>query len=87
MKKIIRLTEGDLHRIVKETVEKILEVDAWDKYPAEDQNEAMLDMNMNDRTSGEFANAYVRKDPMVKNMKGSTLRDLLKMRMGNNITN
>lgn len=45
------------------------------------------DMNMNDRTSGEFANAYVRKDPMVKNMKGSTLRDLLKMRMGNNITN
>jgi hypothetical protein len=86
MKKIIKLTESDLRRIVKESVKILLEKeDAWAKYPAEDQNEAMLDMNMNDRTSGDFANAYAREDPMVKSIQGSTLRDMLKARMGNDI--
>ena len=32
MKKIIRLTEGDLHRIVKESVKRILK-EAEDNYP------------------------------------------------------
>lgn len=86
MKQVIRLTEGDLHRIVKETVEKILrEGNAWGSYPMEDQNEAMLDMNWNDRSSGEWADAYLRGDPMVQKVKGSTLRDMLKARMGNDI--
>ena len=85
MRQIIRLTESDLHKIVKESVERILKEGTWDKYPVEDQNEAMLDMNMNDRTSGDFANAYTRDDPMVKKINGSTLRHLLKARMGNDI--
>ena len=85
MKQIKRLTEGDLRRIVRESVEKILEMDAWDKYPEEDQNQAMLDMNFNDRTDGEWANAYTRDDPMIKNIKGSTLRHMLSAKMGNNI--
>lgn len=29
MKKVIRLTEGDLHRIVKESVKRILKEDTW----------------------------------------------------------
>lgn len=85
MKNIIRLTESDLHNLVKETLKNILEGDAWGKYPVEDRTEAELDANMNDKTSGEFANAYTRDDPMVKNIEGSTLRDMLKASMGNNI--
>lgn len=85
MKKIIRLTESDLHKIVKESVRRILEGDAWEKYPIEDRTEAELDANMNDKTNGEFANAYTRDDPMVKNVEGSTLRDMLKANMGNDI--
>ena len=30
MKKVIRLTEGDLHRIIKESVKRILREDAYD---------------------------------------------------------
>jgi hypothetical protein len=85
MKKIIRLTESDLHNLVREAVKNILEGDAWSKYPDEDITQAELDANMNDKTSGEFANAYVRKDPMVNNIHGSTLRDMLKASMGNGI--
>jgi hypothetical protein len=70
---------------VKEAVKKILEGGAWSKYPDEDITQAELDANMNDKTSGEFANAYVRKDPMVNNIHGSTLRDMLKASMGNGI--
>lgn len=81
----ISLTESDLHNIVKEAIKSILEGDAWGKYPEEDRTEAELDANMNDKTSGEFANAYTRDDPMVKNVEGSTLRDMLKANMGNNI--
>ena len=68
MKKIIRLTESDLHRIIKESVRRILREGAWDKYPAEDQANAELDSNMNINTSGEWADAYKRDDPMVKNI-------------------
>lgn len=33
MKKLVRLTEGDIHKIVKESVQKILnEVDGWQTY-------------------------------------------------------
>ena len=47
-KNIIRLTESELHQIVKESVMKILKENAWEKYPAEDQTEAMYDMNLNE---------------------------------------
>ena len=85
MKKIIKLTESDLHNIIKESVKRILEGDAWAKYPEEDRFEAELDANLNGMTSGDFANAYTRNDPMVKNVEGSTLRDRLKADMGNDI--
>ena len=84
-KTIIRMTEADLHNIVKESVINILKENAWGKYPTEDQTEAMYDMNMNDRTSGEWADAYKRNDPMVKNIKGSTLRHMMSDTMGNDI--
>lgn len=83
--KQIALTESDLHALVKEAVKNILEGSAWSKYPDEDITQAELDANMNDKTSGDFANAYVRKDPMVNNIHGSTLRDMLKASMGNGI--
>ena len=83
--KHIALTESDLHALVKEAVKNILEGGAWSKYPDEDITQAELDANMNDKTNGDFANAYVRKDPMVNNIHGSTLRDMLKASMGNGI--
>ena len=89
MKKIIRLTESDLHRIVKESVEKILREGAWDKYPEKDRNEAMLDMNRNieDDFLGlgvPFSTAYAQlDDPMIQHVKGSTLNSLMSDRVGN----
>ena len=88
MRKVIRLTESDLHRIVKESVEKILEMDAWGKYPEVDQNEAMLDMNLNVYEDPSLVYSYTKlNDPNIENIHGSTLRDKLKGEMGNNITN
>jgi len=84
-KKTIRLSERDLHNIVKESVMRILKENAWGKYPETDQNEAMLDMNMNDRTSGAWADAYTRDDPMVKNINGSTLRSMMNPTLDDNI--
>ena len=85
MKQVIRLTESDLHRIIKESVRRILRENAWAKYPAEDQANAELDSNMNINTSGEWADAYKRNDPMVKKIGGSTLRDMMNGTLGNNI--
>jgi hypothetical protein len=45
----------------------------------------MLDMNMNDRTSGAWADAYTRDDPMVKNINGSTLRSMMNPTLDDNI--
>ena len=84
-KNIIRLTESELHQIVKESVMKILKENAWEKYPQEDQTEAMYDMNLNVDTNGAWADAYKRNDPMVKHIKGSTLRDMMSATMGNDI--
>lgn len=85
MKQVIRLTESDLHRIIKESVRRILRENAWSKYPAEDQANAELDSNMNINTSGEWADAYKRNDPMVKNIDGTTLRHMMSGTLGNNI--
>lgn len=85
MGRIIRLTESDLHRIVKESVNRILRENAWGKYPAEDQSNAMLDMNINTDTDGAWADAYKRNDPMVKNIDGTTLRHMMNRELGNNI--
>lgn len=84
MKQVIRLTENDLHKLVKEAVEKILREGAFDKY----QNDLMdieLDRNMNVDDTG-FSNAYAQlDDPMVKRVKGSTMRSMMSDRLGNNI--
>ena len=86
MKQIIRLTESDLHKLVREAVQKILrEGGAYDKYPAQDQMDAELDSNMNRLDDTGFAHAYAMGDPMVKNMRGSTMRDMMSDTMGNDI--
>ena len=85
MKKIIRLTESDLRRIVRESVERILGEGAFDKYPGEDQMNIALDRNMNTERDTGFAHAYAMGDPIVKNMKGSTMRHMMSDTMGNNI--
>jgi hypothetical protein len=76
-KTVIRMTEKDLHNVIKECVVKLLRENAWGKYPTEDQTEASYDDNMNIRTSGEWADAYKRNDPMIKNIHGSTLRHMM----------
>ena len=58
-KKLVRLTEGDLHRIIKESVEKILqEGQGWDTF------KNLSKMRVDDYEDGEF-----RKD--VGNLLGS----------------
>ena len=39
MKQIIRLTESELHKIVKESVQRILKEDEWDAYLQQDDDE------------------------------------------------
>jgi hypothetical protein len=85
MKQIIRLTESDLHQLVREAVQKILREGAFDKYSAQDQMDAELDSNINRLKDTGFAHAYAMGDPMVKNMKGSTMRDMMSDTMGNDI--
>ena len=85
MKQIVRLTEGDLHRIVKEAVNRILKEGAFDKYPGEDQMNIALDSNMNTQDDTGFAHAYVMGDPMAEKMKGSTMRHMLHNQMGNRL--
>ena len=85
MKQILRLTESDLHRIVKDAVNKILREGAFDKYPGEDQMNIALDSNINTQDDTGFAHAYVMGDPMAEKMKGSTMRHMLHNQMGNRI--
>ena len=87
MKQVIRLTESDLHQIVKGAVEKILrEGGAYAKYPTQDQMDAELDSNINRLDDTGFAHAYaIMGDPMVKKMRGSTMRSMMSDTMGNDI--
>ena len=85
MKRIIRLTESDLHQLVREAVKKILREGAFDKYPTQDQMDAELDRNLNSDEDTGFAHAYAMGDPMVKNMRGSTMRNMMSDTLGNDI--
>ena len=71
--------------LVKEAVKKILREGAFDKYSTQDQMDAELDSNMNRLDDTGFAHAYAMGDPMVKNMRGSTMRDMMSDTMGNDI--
>jgi hypothetical protein len=86
MKKIIRLTESDLNSIIKKSVNRILKEMAFDKY----QNDLMdieLDSNQNINDLG-MAAAYSRmNDPMIKNVTGSTMRNMMSDTLGNDISN
>ena len=60
-KKLIRLTEGDLHKIVKESVQRILnETDGWQTYfgdnmpPAEKEFREMMGGSSINQSSIEF---------------------------------
>lgn len=85
MKQVIRLTESELRQFVREAVEKILREGAYDKYSTQDQMDVELDSNMNRLDDTGFAHAYAMGDPMVKNMKGSTMRNMMSDTMGNDI--
>jgi hypothetical protein len=86
MRKIIRLTESDLKRIIKKSVKRIIREGAYDKY----QNDLMdieLDSNQNINDLG-LSSAYSQmNDPMIRNITGSTMRDIMSDRMGNTIDN
>ena len=55
MKKIVRLTEGDLHRIVKESVNKVLTELDWKTY----QNAANKAYASGDKRASKFHNQAV----------------------------
>jgi hypothetical protein len=58
MKTIIRLTESDLHRIVKESTKKILREMEWDTYLQQDDDEPTSfeydEMSLEDRIASEI---------------------------------
>jgi hypothetical protein len=84
MKKIIRLTESDLHRIIESSVRRIIREGAYDKYRGDISN-IELDSNYNINPS-DMGTAYARmNDPMVRKVTGSTLRDFTSDRLGNDM--
>ena len=85
MKQIIRLTESELHKIIESSVRRVIQEGAFDKYQ-KDLMDIALDSNMNTNADTGFAHAYAMGDPMVKNVKGSAMRDMLSDTMGNDIS-
>lgn len=84
MRKIIRLTETDLRKIIENSIRRIIKEGAYDKYP----NDLMgieLDSNQNINDLG-LSRAYSQmNDPMIRNITGSTMRDMMSDRMGNSV--
>lgn len=75
MKTIIRLSENDLHRVIGDAVKRILMREgAYDKY-AKDAAEIAYD-EVQDDMGMAYAYSHMN-DPMIKKVKGSTLRDVL----------
>lgn len=75
MKTIIRLTENDLHRMIGEAVKSILMKEgAYDKY---EKDLANIDL---DSVQDDMGMAYAyshMNDPIIKKVKGSTIRNVL----------
>ena len=85
MRKPIRITESTLRSMVLEAVRKIISEGAYDKYQ-DDLMDIELDSNMNVNRDSGMASAYAQmNDPMVRNMHGSTARDMMSDRMGNDV--
>lgn len=81
MKKVIRLTETELHRIIKNSVKRILREGAFDKYQ-DNLSDIELDSNQNLNDLG-FSSAYSQmNDPMVRNVTGSTMRSMMSDTLG-----
>lgn len=86
-KQIIRLTENDLHKVIKESIKKIVkeytqqDIDnIWDEYKKSQvvpQDESMYDEVIQTNDS-PFAAAYCHTDdPMYKRVKSNTLRGMM----------
>ena len=64
-KKVIRLTEGDLHRIIKESVNKILkENDYIDNYTKSTRNR-LANTNLSQYADGDFGGDYEMDDALM----------------------
>lgn len=86
MRKIIRLTESDLKSIIEKSVKRIIREGAYSKYQ-DDIMDIELDSNQNINDLG-LSSAYSQmNDPMIRNITGSTMRDMMSDRMGNTIDN
>lgn len=86
MRKIIRLTESDLKSIIEKSVKRIIREGAYSKYQ-DDITDIELDSNQNINDLG-LSSAYSQmNDPMIRNITGSTMRDMMSDRMGNTINN
>jgi hypothetical protein len=84
MKRIIRLTESDLHKIIEASVRRIIQEGAYDKYQ-DDLMDIELDSNQNGKDLGISTIYSQMNDPMVRNITGSTMRSMMSDRMGNKI--
>ncbi len=84
MKKIIRLTESDLRKIIEASVRRVIQEGAFGKYP-KDLMDIELDSNQNVNNLGMASIYSQMNDPMVRNITGSTMRSMMSDRMGNKI--
>lgn len=82
MKKYITITEEKIHSIVDNILKRIVKEGAWDKY-----QDDLMDIEMdNVQDDMGMARAYSQmNDPMIKYVKGSTVRDMLSPDMGNKL--
>ena len=78
MKKVIRLTESDLHRIVNESVRRILKESEWDTYLQQDDDEPTTfeydDMTLDERIASEIIDD-IRNGSY--DIRGKSLYDLI----------
>lgn len=78
MKKVIRLTESDLHRIVNESVQRILKESEWDTYLQQDDDEPTTfeydDMTFDERIASEIIDD-IRNGSY--DIRGKSLYDLI----------
>lgn len=79
MKKVIRLTESDLHRIVNESVKRILKESEWDTYLQQDDDDEPTTFEYDDMTLDERIASEIIDD--IRNggydIRGKSLYDLI----------
>lgn len=79
MKRIIRLTENDLHSLIADAVRRVVSEGAFDKYAKYNDGKDLGNILLNSVYDGDSGMAYAyahMNDPMVKRVRSNTLSGL-----------